>query len=456
MTTVKTADSGSHIWKVPAPTGAGWSIAARAMIVYGISWFLWALPFQPLERAFWQIQAKIDQALYPLYLRMLTLEPNTQLMDSYLGWFYKPTFAVAAAIVWWLLQRRPRSEPKLHEVARIMARYGLIAMVCVYAAEKFFTDQGGAHVNFISLGYPYGVWDGHHAKDIWLGYSTAYQYFAGWAEFGAGLLLYSRRFTTLGAWLALADMGMVWLINQSYWDGAGTSPLTFVPLALFLVAPHAIRTMNFFVRDLPGSIQLAELRLAPWFYRLSVACKVFMVPFVIYKQMGPQVAMGVSGWYESALAGMYRVETFSRNGVIEPIAASYPRRWREVAISERGGYIAVRMADDRHLTFAVATPPGDLPGFDLPLTGMKFQDRRSFAQYTASPQGEFKLHWGGLSSPWNEQESTMRDTVVIRYSRLGPDRLALDGVINADTLHAELRLLPKDSMPLIRHRWHPI
>jgi uncharacterized membrane protein YphA (DoxX/SURF4 family) len=307
-----------------------WSLFSRAIFVYALQYLIsfgrlgWVPGLGFIDLGI----RKPETALYQFIQRfVLHTPPSTgyRADDAALSSLNSMVlFPVAIALVWLLLDRRRRREAGVHEAARLVCRYFLATMCLGYAGEKFFGNQGGWALRPDNLVLPSGEINGVTAMMTWLSYSTLYAWFAGWAEAAAGLLLFSRRWTTLGAALCLADMGMVWLINQSYWDdwgGASFTPIHFVTPALFLLAPHAGRFLDFLVRGRATVIRFVRVDVPRWLWSVGNVIKPILIIWLVYVSIEPsfQLVLVHRNW--SSLYGVYRVERFERNGVLEPLAS---------------------------------------------------------------------------------------------------------------------------------------
>jgi uncharacterized membrane protein YphA (DoxX/SURF4 family) len=444
-------------------SGWGWGLAARATIVYALPSLLNYLRLEYLHfrpRQLW------EAAFPPFMVVVHALKPSA---SGDLPWqmLYDLLVALIVGGVWLAIDRKRKHEPAIFEASRVIARYALAGMLFYYGGEKFVGDQGGWSLEPPFLVHQAGEINGFTAMMSWLSYSSIYAWFAGWAEAGAGLLMFFRRFTLLAALLTLADMGMVWLINQSYWDhwgAAAFSPLFFSPMAVFLVAPYGARLINFFLLNRQATTRFTYLAPRQWFQRAAFALKIVAVPWIIYCEVISSVNVGVEVHTHSPLWGVYNVESFERNGVLEPLAAEYPDRWREVAFSALAGSsvlgdLYARTEGDELVSMGVSWPelgPDEKENFT---TSARARNAERRAKMTAGPQGELPIH---SLTHLRRGESILKmphktgEVGSFHYAWSNARELTLEGTVDGQKLKMVLRREDLDSMPYFRYRWKPI
>jgi hypothetical protein len=284
----------------------------------------------------------------------------------------------------------------------------------------------------------------------WLSYSTVYAWFAGWAEAAAGFLLLSRRFTTLGAALCVADMGMVWLINQSYWDnwgGAAITPLYFLVPALFLLVPYRRRFVEFFLGRKAAPIARDEIVQSSRMHRVGVAAKVFAVSWVFYVNMAPNLDATYYRSIKSPLYGIYRVERFERNRVEEPLDPAHPTRWHEVAFDSRGSGLTMLLANGEEDRLGISWPVRRLEMHNL-APWKAAEPQREVVSFTLPAEADMPtMHY-------LKNKPIRYDT--LRYSRAANGDLTLRGRFDGDSVSIILRKIPINTLPYFQNRWHPI
>jgi hypothetical protein len=256
-------------------------------------------------------------------------------------------------------------------------------------------------------------------------------------------MLFSRRWTPLGAILCLADMAMVWLINKAYWGSPAWTPLVFVPMSLFLIAPDVSRLFDFFVRNRATSLQVDLLAPTPWTRRLGLAAKCVLVPYALYSFNVPFAYRVMFKEGFTPLAGIYHVDEFERNGRIEPLSSEFPDRWREFAIDRIPIlYFAIRTVDDKTIDLYPQWPSYDL---------------KEIADISSASQGVLPFSSGVIREAGTSTGNAPPIPAdSLRYEWTAPNVLTLRGQVAGDTIRARLHRLPLRSQPFFQIRWTPL
>ncbi len=90
----------------------------------------------------------------------------------------------------------------LRDVLQIVARYA-VAGALFHSGMRMVLNLAGIHTGPVEWVTPLGEFSGAQYAGIWLGVSPLFQTLGGLVEVAAGLLLLSRRTTTLGAMIAV-------------------------------------------------------------------------------------------------------------------------------------------------------------------------------------------------------------------------------------------------------------
>jgi len=151
--------------------------------------------------------------------------------------------SVVGAAVWSALDRRRARYDGAYDLLRTYVRYALGFALCAYGAIKViklqFPDLGASQ-----LATSFG--DASPMGLLWrfMGFSYAYNVYAGLAEMVPGALLFFRRTTTLGALLAAAAMSNVVMLNFAYDVPVKLYSSHLFLMALFLLAPALPRLVR--------------------------------------------------------------------------------------------------------------------------------------------------------------------------------------------------------------------
>src|SRR5580704_1236304 len=134
---------------------------------------------------------------------------------DYMLWLFGITLTLAGTIIWTLLDRKRKKYQALYYWIRVLVRYYLFYTMINYGLFKVIKVQF-PFPNLGRLVQPYGNSSPMGLEWTQMGYSTLYNYFAGFAELLGGLLLLSRKTTAIGALVCLAVMTNVFMINMSF------------------------------------------------------------------------------------------------------------------------------------------------------------------------------------------------------------------------------------------------
>lgn len=174
-----------------------------------------------------------------------------------------------------------------------------------------------------------------------MGHSQVYSSFTGLAEILGGLLLLSRRTTTLGALVVVGVMSNVVMLNFCYDVSVKLFSSRLLLWALFLVALDRHRLYAFFTNT--GDTQA---RLPPHLYtkrRAHVAGVVAKVLLVVAigaaSLLGPVLMRPEPPEATAALTGTYEVLTVKRDGVDVPPLVTDDERWHRVIVAPHGGLV---------------------------------------------------------------------------------------------------------------------
>ncbi len=193
---------------------------------------------------------------------------------------------------------------------------------------------------------PYGQSSPWTLLWTFMGYSPAYQIFAGTVEVIAGLLLLSRQTSTLGALVAAGVMANVVMMNLCFEVHVRLSSIHLLLFAAFLVGGDLRRLANVFVMNFPTG-PAPQVRLWPggWIGRTTGVVNLIIVGWVMYASLSPvfQDALEVRSATKHEFAGFYEVEAFTRGGEFIPPLLTDPTRWRAVKIGHSGSFGALGM-----------------------------------------------------------------------------------------------------------------
>ena len=252
--------------------------------------------------------------------------------------------AVAATLIWSVVDRRAASYPRLYRWFRVYVRFALAATLIMYGSIKVFPVQFPPP-SVDRLMTPIG--DASPMGLLWafMGASAAYNIFSGIGEVVAGLLLTTHRTTLAGALLAAGIMTHVAALNYMYDVPVKIFSSLLVFMALVLVAPDAKRLATFFFTPAP----------APHAARWKIAVRTALVlAFVGYTFAGAakRLQERADPAQRSPLYGTWNVEEMTVDGVLRPPLLSDESRWRRF-VFENKTFMAVQLVNDHRDRYTI-------------------------------------------------------------------------------------------------------
>ena len=336
-----------------------WSFAHRVVFRFAFSYLvLYIFPF-PFNAYPGGVQAfswwdKMWYALVPwvgkhiVHLRnAITVFPNGS-GDTTFNYVQLLVFAViaaAATILWTAIDRQRTEYRTLHEWLRIYVRYMLAFTMLAYGMDKViklqFADPG-----LERLAEPFGNYSPFALLWTFMGSSTPYTHFAGWAEVVGASLLFFRRTTTLGALILCAVLSNVAALNYFYDVPVKIFSSSLLLMAVFLAAPEAKRLLNVFVFNRPAAPAKLDFPLdARWARITRLVAKTAVILFAAYWFIVPESLARRAEMRKipkPPTYGLYQVESFTQNG--QPAAAN-DANWRRM-IFEYQSEMSVMSMDD--------------------------------------------------------------------------------------------------------------
>lgn len=218
---------------------------------------------------------------------------------------------------------------------RTYIRWFLGIFMVIYGLAKLV--EGGQFVQPTLHDYAKGYGDFSPMGLLWrfMGYSPVYSAFAGMMEVLAGLLLFFRRTTLLGALLTIGVMSNVFMMNMCFDVPVKIFSFHLLLLAAVLVIPDARRAVQFFILNKPVEAAADQPFLQKkWMVIVKDTIKGLILA-------GFLVAYIFFGWIErpnddnkkSAVDGIYHVEKFAQNQRDLPLLSTDTLRWSKAIIT---------------------------------------------------------------------------------------------------------------------------
>jgi len=266
-------------------------------------------------------------------------------------------FAILVATAWTAVvatRRRPdRVSPRLFDASRVIARFYLGTTLLSYGWDKVVPLQFPLPGPDRLL-QPYGDSSPMGLAWTFLGASTAYQVFGGLCELLGGYLLFWRRTALVGALVSAAVLTNVMAINYFYDVPVKLFSTHLFLIAIFIAAPDLPR-----LRGLIGFQTPPPPRPDRPFWHATGRRRVAILvghllligTITAFHPIDLLQFARTSGFLREAspLAGIYRVESFERGGVMDRDNAD-DDRWVRVGMNppgiatiQRASGVAVRM-----------------------------------------------------------------------------------------------------------------
>jgi hypothetical protein len=272
---------------------------------------------------------------------------------DYMLWFFGITLTLAGTIIWTLLDRKRKDYRALYYWIRVIVRYYLFYTMISYGFFKVIKVQF-PFPSLYRLVQPYGNSSPMGLAWTYMGYSTTYNYFTGFAELLGGLLLLSRKTTMIGALVCLGVMTNVFMINMGYDVPVKLLSFNTILMCLFLLGKDILRLTHFFIlnKTAPASDLSFPRFKRKLRYSLLGVKLLFIVSLVwltvsdawgYYRQFGDNAP-------KPPLYGIYYSETFMRNNTPVPPLQTDTTRWNRLIIGYKD-YAAIWLMNDSTKTY---------------------------------------------------------------------------------------------------------
>jgi hypothetical protein len=353
---------------------------------------------------------------------------NNGSADCMFGWvtaFCLLVIAIAATVVWSLLDRSRENYAELHKWFRLVVRFALAGRMIFYGIVKVIPIQM-PYPSLARLLQPFGTFSPVGVLLNSMGSAQAYEVFTGCAMVAAGLLLIVPRTATLGALISLADMILAFMLAMTYDVPVKLLAFHLILLSCFLLAP-----------DVPRLVRLALSTEAQLFRsvranRIALAAQIilglWLVGLYCHYSWGIW-STRVGGRPLPPLYGIWEVRQMSIDEQPLPPLLTDSTRWRR-AIFDFPDRMAFQRTDDSFAPYGasvnlpdrtlVLTKYGNLPGRTLAFT--KSDDKNWRASFT--------------------------------FERPAGDQLILDGRMDNHQVHMELQLTDRNSFLLVSRGFH--
>jgi hypothetical protein len=339
-----------------------WSFTQKLFFrFFAAYFFIFIFPFPlgyiPSTDAVTNLYSKLWDALIPWtgkYILHISYPVSTQQNGSgdktydYVQVFLFAVFALIAAIIWSVTDRKRKSYDKLLYWLMVYVRYYLAFTMMSYGFYKIIKTQ--FPFPFYNLTETYSESSPMGLLWNFMGYSTAYNMFTGIAEALAGFLLLFRKTTTFGAILSITVLANIVALNFCFDVPVKLYSSNLLLMAIFILIPDAWRLTNFFFRNKA----VPAVNIQPKFNKRSMKitwlCVKFLVIVLAVFSIISQVWSGYTSYGDKAVQknpffGIYNVEKFVRNNdTLQPLATD-TSQWKMLNISF-AQYVVIKMMND--------------------------------------------------------------------------------------------------------------
>ena len=399
----------------------GWSAVGRVLFRFSFAyWLLYNVfggNFQALWGWLWNpVVSAAGKHLFGVPIAAPQVTGSGDRAYDYVQVFCFFVLAVVAAAAWTLLARKRREYDRLHEGLRVFVRAALALWMVVYGIAKL--DQFPSPPLDV-LQRPVGETSPMMLLWTFMGYSATYSLFTGIAEVLGGLLLLSRRTSTLGAMVCAGVMSNVVMLNFCYDVPVKLFSSHLLLMAVWLLLPDLRRLANVFLFNRAGApVEYPRLFAGAWANRAVLA-----VPAVLVLGMAGlnllahfQIRQLYAEAASQPMRGIWEVEEFVVDDEVRPPLLTDELRWRRLIVS-RPGIVSVQRMSDARINY--------LGTFDA--------DAKSLA----------------LSNPHKPQWQSS-----FRYYESEPGRVELEGTYDGKKVKAKLRRSDESEFLLVKRGFH--
>ncbi len=365
--------------QLATPTAAGapaWTNNQRILFRFFVAWFLLYIFFNPngilpgvdetfnfYITPFHRLIPWIGQHILRLS-KPITVFTNGSGDTTYdfITLLLITAFSLLACAAWTLVDRRRPSYTILYYWVVTILRYYLGITMLTYGFAKVFKMQfpsPGPH----RLLEPYGESTPMGLAWTFMGYSNGYNLFTGFAEIIPGTLLFFRRTTAIGAFLAFIVSLNIAAMNYCFDIPVKLLSTTMILMSLFLLGDNLRRLFNLFFLEATTRLDIVP--------RPPVRRNGLRITLVIIKSLLVVYAFFGTAWLSlqarkeygdfaphTPLYGIYNTRSFLYNqDTLAPLQTD-TIRWKQLVIdgSPTYGYATIKMMNDSsHGYYSVTT-----------------------------------------------------------------------------------------------------
>jgi hypothetical protein len=298
----------------------------------------------------------VGQHLLHLQKPVVALNIGADLPFEYILRGTEIVLAFLAAFVWTALDRRRRNYTTLHGWLRIAVRMALAGVMLRYGLSKVLPLQFGT-LTLHRLSTPLGELQPMGMLWAFMAASKGYTILSGVVETLGGLLLLFPELTALGALISAGAMANVFVLNVFYDVNQKVRSLSYLLLALFLLAPHMRRLIDVLVLN-RRSDPVVEPHTASHRW-LSVTLRflpliygIFLLAAIVPRNVQAYAAMRHAEALHGENYGVWVVKTFTVGDATKPLLSpKLNAHWKLAPGQDRWQRLIVESGDDAMIQF---------------------------------------------------------------------------------------------------------
>lgn len=260
---------------------------------------------------------------------------------SWADWGVAFLIALGAGLIWSIFDAKRKEYNVLYYWLRVLVRYRAGIGIIGFGYTKVFPVQM-PYPSINLLNNDFGDLTGHKIFWLSIGIVPWYQVFTGIVEVAAGVMLFFRSTTALGAALLIGTLLSITVVNLAYDGGVHVYASYFVLLGAFIFAHYVPSIYNLLIRErFTKPFNYFPSFSTPWqkYVRIglkSVLIFVFIILLTYLQWMNflydPYKQPSMAGL--PALHGYYDVTEFRLNGKPIPYSPLDTVRWQEATFEK--------------------------------------------------------------------------------------------------------------------------
>ena len=255
--------------------------------------------------------------------------------------------SIFGTIVWSVFDKR-KSYNQLNYTFSLALRIILVFYLFIYGFIKIF------HLQMIPPTYGQlltnlGEMSPMRLAWTFMGYSKAYSIFAGASEVIAGLLLISRRTQTIGAILAIAVMGNVFMMNMAFDIPVKIFSFHLLLMGVILFLSDSRRFVNAIIYN--KTVPKNEIY-PPYTSKTRMGMRIVkaiitVIAIWIFLNMGFERSASFYERMNPPLKGAWKIIRFEKNGIELPPLTTDVYRWNYLILDQKDRATILRMNGDK-------------------------------------------------------------------------------------------------------------